>query len=117
MIGSVPSVSPGRNTAVHSSPLAACSDAIVTPCAAAGLAGRAALGQAWPEVSQGGAGMRGEELIGQPGQRGQRLPAVPGRAPAGRRLRGQAQPGQRRPDLPGRVIARGRRPAGAPAAG
>ncbi len=52
---------------------------------------------------------RPSEVLGQRGQSGQRLPALPGRTPAQRRGVGQPQAGQHVPDLGGQ---RGGRPAG-----
>ena len=81
----MPSTSPTRKTASHSRPLAACSDARVTPSTvgACWASARSARSPTKPAQVQR-RGLRRPGRLGEVDQRGQRLPALAGR-PAGRR--------------------------------
>ena len=84
-IGSVPSTRPTRKTASHSRPLAACSEASVTPSHGRRVLGaRPAASSSASEVGRGRRPAAPPRAPRRADQRGQRLPAVPGRA-AGRR--------------------------------
>ena len=83
----MPSVAPTTKTASHSRPLAACRDASVTPFDGGRVLRVGPLVELGDEVAQRQLSrVVAARSIGQPGQRGQRLPALTGRAAAGRRL-------------------------------
>ena len=89
-MGSVPSASPTRNTASHSSPLAACSDARVTPCTTGGCRASARCTQLGEQGAQVQRRPLRHFLVDEFGQRGQRLPPLTGLG-ARRRLGGEPQ--------------------------
>ena len=94
-IGSVPSVRPGRKTTSHSSPLAACSEARVTPCMAGACSMALRRASSATNAPSAASGWAAKIVLGELGQRLQRLPALPGRPAPGRRRRGSvpARPG------------------------
>ena len=115
-IGISPSTRPGSSTASHSSPLAACIEASVTPSDRGRVAQLGPLGQLGGEVAQAGLRPRGVHVVGQLGDGGQRLPALAGRRPPAGRAAGEADAGQHVPDR-GRQRVRVRRPAAVAAGG
>ena len=80
MIGTVPSTSPTRKTASHSRPFAECSEASVTPSTGGACCASARAASSATNAARPAAGSARRELLGQPDDRPQRLPAVPRRA-------------------------------------